>query len=195
MIFWLHVPPVASHYSLAAVSAADGWMRDEQMVPVRGQWRLYRRWAGYLAVCTFDTHTELINSQLMTRIPLQECPPSQPRDHLYERDGGVAAAASHRPHQVNDQQMPRPLPQTLQAEISRKTVKKTVPLKLSEYLDSNAFFNYEEQPICFNFNCCTRTCNSASNPRPTVENIWYWRWGYFVPMHKYLKFLDAQTDH
>jgi len=75
----------------------------------------------------------------MTRIPLQECPPSQPRDHRYERDGGVAAAASYCPHQVNDQQMPRPLPQTLQAEISRKTVKKTVPLKLSEYLDSNAF--------------------------------------------------------
>jgi len=23
--------------------------------------------------------------------------------------------------------------------------------------------------------------NSANNPRPIVENIWYWIWGYFVP--------------
>jgi len=81
-------------------------------------------------------------------------------DHGYDRDGGVAAAASHRPHQVNDQQMSRPLPQPLQAEISRKTVK-TVPLKLSEYLDKNVFYNYEEQLIRFSLNCCTRACNSV----------------------------------
>jgi len=82
----------------------------------------------------------------------------------------TGAAASHRPHQVNDQQMSRSLPQPLQAEISRKTVI-TVPLKLSECLDKNAFYNYEEQLIAFSFNCCTRTCNSANNPRPIVENI------------------------
>jgi len=117
--------------------------------------------AGYLAVCTFHLHTELVNSQLMTRLPLQECPPSQPRPwtsrysilyatprcpclgHHYERDGGVAAAASYRPHQLNDQQMSGTLLQPLQAEISRKTVK-TVPLKLSEYLDKNAFYNNEQ---------------------------------------------------
>ena len=58
---------------------------------------------------------------------------------------------------------------TRQAEISRKVVKR-VPLKLSEYLDKNASYNDEEQLIGFNLNCCTRTCNSANNPRPFVEN-------------------------
>jgi len=84
-----------------------------------------------------------------------------------------ATVESQLPHQFNDQQMSRPLPQPLQAEISRKTVKtvKTVPLELSEYLDKNAFYNYKEQLIGFSLNCCTRTCNSANNARPIVENI------------------------
>ena len=81
-----------------------------------------------------------------------------------------SSAVSHRPHQVNDQQMSRPLPQPLQPDISRKTVK-TVPLKLSKYLDEKAFYNYEEQFIGFSLNSCTRTCNSANSPRPIVENI------------------------
>jgi len=80
-----------------------------------------------------------------------------------ERDGGVAATVSHHRHQVNNQQISRPLPQPLQAEISQKTVK-TVPLKLSEYLNKNAFYNYGEQLIGFSLNCCTRTCTSANNP-------------------------------
>jgi len=87
-----------------------------------------------LQFCTFDLHTELINSQLMTCLPLQECPLSQKRASLRAR---VAAATSHRP---NDQQMSRSLPQP--PDISRKTVK-TVPLKLSKYLEKNAFYNYE----------------------------------------------------
>jgi len=91
-------------------------------------------------------------------------------DHRYEHGGGVAAAASHRPHQVNDQQMSRSIPQPLSLDISRKTVK-TVPLKLSKYLDEKAFYNYEEQFIGFSLNSCTRTCNSANSPRPTDENI------------------------
>jgi len=81
-----------------------------------------------------------------------------------------ATVESQLPHQFNDQQMSWPLSQPLQAEISRKTVK-TVPLELSEYLDKNAFYNYKEQLIGFSLNCCTRTCNSANNPRPIVENI------------------------
>jgi len=52
-----------------------------------------------------------------------------------------------------------------------KTVK-TMPLKLSEYLDKNALYNYEEQLIGFSLNCCTRKCNSANNQPPIVENIW-----------------------
>jgi len=48
-------------------------------------------------------------------------------------------------HQVNDQQMSRSIPQPLQPDISRKTVK-TVPLKLSKCLDKNALYNDEEQP-------------------------------------------------
>ena len=49
---------------------------------------------------------------------------------------------------------------------------KSLPLKLSEYLDKKAFYDYEEQLVGFSLNCCTRTCNySANNPRPIVENI------------------------
>jgi len=44
-------------------------------------------------------------------------------------------------------------------------------LKLSEYLDKNVSYNDEEQLIGFSLNCFTRTCNSANNPRPIVENI------------------------
>jgi len=53
----------------------------------------------------------------------------------------VAAAASiRRPRQVNQQQMSRSIPQPLQLDISRKTVK-TVPLKHSKYIDKNTFYN------------------------------------------------------
>jgi len=88
--------------------------------------------------------------------------------------------------------MSRPVPQPLQAEISRRTVK-TMHLKLSEYLDKNAFYHYEGQLIGFSLNCCTRKCNrpTANNPRPIVENIWYWIWGTLSPMHKRLKFLGC----
>jgi len=51
-----------------------------------------------------------------------------------------------RPHQVNDQQVSRFLPQPLQLDICRKTAK-TVPLKPSEYIDKIAFYNYAEQLI------------------------------------------------
>jgi len=36
-----------------------------------------------------------------------------------------------------------------------------------------------------------KICNSANSRGLTVENIWYWTWGYFVPMHKRLKFLGC----
>jgi len=68
----------------------------------------------------------------------------------------VAAASSYRrPHQINDQQMLRSIPQPLQLDISRKTAK-TVPLKLSKYLYKNMFYNYAEQLIGLGLNCCTR---------------------------------------
>jgi len=50
---------------------------------------------------------------------------------------------------------------------------------MSQLLADYVLYYYEEQIIGFSLNCCTRTCNSAHNPRPIVENIWYWIWEYF----------------
>ena len=91
-----------------AVSAAHSCMRDEK-------WSLWDAndvcvvggWDA-LQLCTFDLHIPGMST--------------------------VAAAASYRrPHQINDQQMSRSIPQPLPLNISRKTAK-TVPLKLSKYL-------------------------------------------------------------
>jgi len=85
--------------------------------------------------------------------------------------------------------MSRPLPQPLQAEISRKAVK-TVPLKLSEYLDKNAFYNDEEQRIEFSLNCCTILLTI----RDQLSRIFYTEnGGTLSPMHKRLKFLGCTT--
>jgi len=68
----------------------------------------------------------------------------------------VAAAASYRrPHQINDQQMSRSIPQPLPLKFSRKTAK-TVPLKLSKYPYKITFYNHAEQLIGLSLNCCTR---------------------------------------
>ena len=114
----------------AAVSAARSCMRDVK-------WSLWDAndfcvvggWHA-LQFCTFDLHTPGMSA--------------------------VGTAASYRrPHQINDQQMPRSIPQPLQLDISRKTAK-TVPLKLSKYFDKNTFYNYAKQLIGFSLNCCTR---------------------------------------
>jgi len=81
---------------------------------------------GALQFCTFDLHTPGMSA--------------------------VAAAASYRcPHQINDQQMSRSIPQPLQLDISRKTAK-TVPLKRFKFLYKNTFYNYSEQFIGFSLN-------------------------------------------
>ena len=103
---------VAKH-STQQFSAAHSCMRDVK-------WSLWDAndfcvvggW-GALQFCTFDLHTPRMST--------------------------VAAAASYcRPHQINDQQMSRSIPQPLPLKFSRKTAK-TVPLKLSKYLYKNKF--------------------------------------------------------
>jgi len=72
---------------------------------------------------------------------------------------------------------------------------KTVPLKLSEYLDKNAFYNYEEQLIGFSLNSCTRTCNSANNPRQYCREYLILNMEVLCPpCTNVSSFLDAQPD-
>ena len=113
-----------------AVSAAHSCMRDVKwFLWDANDFCVVGGWDA-LQFCTFDLHTPGMSA--------------------------VAAAASYRrPHQINDQQMSRSIPQPPQLDISRKTAK-TVPLKLSKYLYKNTFHNYAEQLIGFRLNCCTR---------------------------------------
>ena len=76
---------------------------------------------------------------------------------------------------------------------SRGKTVKTVPLKLSEYLDKNAFYNYEEQLIGFSLNCCTRTCIPLTI-RDQLSRIFDTEYGGTLsPMHKRLKFLGCTS--
>jgi len=75
-----------------------------------------------------------------------------------------------RPHQVNDQQMSRSIPQPLQLDISRKSAK-TVPLKLSEYLDKIHFIITPNTSLDSVRIAVQESAILVNSPQPIVENI------------------------
>jgi len=82
------------------------------------------------------------------------------------------------------QRVPHHLMLPLSLILHSSHVCKTVPLKLYEYLDKNAFYNYAEQLIRFSLNSWIAVQERVillTIRKHIVENIWYWIWGYFVP--------------
>jgi len=107
MNFWqfflLHIPPVVLLYSCSfSGRQLHAWRENGPCVSLITSATLRSQWAGCLAVLHvwFRHWVDKLSANDTSPTPGMSHVRRRSHNHRYERGGGVAAAASHRPHQV-----------------------------------------------------------------------------------------------